>query len=139
MFRATAAVLVATVALGSGTALAVEGRDAILAGYAAQAKTADPGFSNFSAERGAIFYRTKHGGGSPDTPACTTCHGADPKAAGETRAGKAIEPMAVSKNPARFTDSAKVEKWFLRNCKGVLGRECTAQEKGDYITFLSSQ
>jgi len=31
-----------------------------------------------------------------------------------------------------------VAKWFRRNCKTVLGRECTAQEKGDILTYLSS-
>jgi hypothetical protein len=29
-------------------------------------------------------------GGKPDTPACTTCHGKDPRAAGRTPAGKNI-------------------------------------------------
>ena len=55
-----------------------------------------------------------------------------------TRAGKTIEPMAVSASPSRFTDIAKTEKWFGRNCKTVLGRACSAQEKGDFITYLSS-
>jgi hypothetical protein len=49
-----------------------------------------------------------------------------------------IEPMATIANPQRFTDSAKVEKWFGRNCKDVLERVCTAQEKGDYILYLIS-
>jgi hypothetical protein len=57
---------------------------------------------------------------------------------GQTRAGKAIEPMAVSANPKRFTDPAKVTKWFLRNCGTVLGRECTAVEKGNVLTYLSN-
>ena len=47
--------------------------------------------------------------------------------------------MAVSKTADRFTDPEKVAKWFLRNCTTVLGRECTATEKGDVITFLASQ
>ncbi|MCE9633679.1 MAG: DUF1924 domain-containing protein, partial [Methylophilales bacterium] len=47
-----------------------------------------------------------------------------------------IEPMAPIMNPQRFTDQAKVEKWFGRNCKDVLERTCTAQEKGDYIQYL---
>jgi hypothetical protein len=46
--------------------------------------------------------------------------------------------MAVSQNPDRFTDPAKVEKWFRRNCHTVLGRTCTAKEKGEIITYLSS-
>jgi hypothetical protein len=47
--------------------------------------------------------------------------------------------MAVSMTPDRFTDPEKVAKWFSRNCNGVLGRDCTAVEKGDFITYLSSK
>jgi len=51
--------------------------------------------------------------------------------------GKAIKPMAVAANPERFTDPAKVEKWFGRNCKEVIGRACTANEKADFIAYLT--
>jgi hypothetical protein len=47
--------------------------------------------------------------------------------------------MAVSSNPARFTDPAQVEKRFDRDCPNVLGRVCTAEEKGDFITYLKGQ
>ncbi len=47
--------------------------------------------------------------------------------------------MAVSKNPARYTDPDNVEKWFGRNCSDVLGRACTAREKGDFITYMMGQ
>jgi uncharacterized protein DUF1924 len=114
-------------------------RDAILAAFAAAAKQADPAFTGFSAERGHAFWTAAHTGGKPDTPSCTSCHTVDPTAAGQTRAGKQIAPMAVSKTPDRFTDSAKVEKWFGRNCSTVLGRDCTAAEKGDVITYLAGK
>ena len=114
-------------------------RDAILAAFAAAAKQADPAFTGFSAERGHAFWTAAHAGGKPDTPSCTSCHTSDPTAAGQTRAGKQIAPMAVSKTPDRFTDSAKVEKWFGRNCSTVLGRDCTAAEKGDVITYLAGK
>jgi hypothetical protein len=32
-----------------------------------------------------------------------------------------------------------VEKWFTRTCQDVLGRACTAQEKGDFITYMMGQ
>jgi Domain of unknown function (DUF1924) len=133
------AVLCAVLLASAGAARANPARDAILAQLAAEAKQADSSFSGFSAERGGAFWSTPHGGGKPDTPACITCHTHDPRAQGETRAGKTIQPMAVSKTPDRFTDPAKVEKWFTRNCKSVLGRTCTAVEKGDIITYLSGQ
>jgi hypothetical protein len=111
-------------------------RNAILAGLLAQAQKDDPGFGKFSAERGAAFFKATHKGGKEGLASCTSCHGSVPQEKGQTRAGKAIEPMAASKNPARFTNKDDVEKWFTRNCNGVLGRECTAKEKGDFITYM---
>lgn len=122
----------ATAALAATAAAFAGPRDDILAGYAAEA-----GGPNDPARGKALFAGT-HSGGKPDTPSCTSCHTADPRGGGRTRAGKPIEPMAVSANPDRFTDPAKVEKWFRRNCNSVLGRECSAREKGDVIAWLSS-
>ena len=119
------------------TVLAAAGQDAVLAQYKTQAIAADPAFAGFSADRGSALYASSNTGGSPDTPSCSSCHTASPLKTGMTRAGKAIEPMAVSASPSRFTDIVKTEKWFGRNCKTVLGRECSAQEKGDFITYLS--
>lgn len=121
-------------------ALAAAGpRDELLNRYKAEARTADASFSGFSAARGEALYRDRHAGGKPDTPACTSCHANDPRKPGQTPTGKAIDPVAVSVSPDRYTDSAKVEKWFRRNCNEVLGRECTALEKGDWLTWMISQ
>jgi cytochrome c peroxidase len=114
------------------------GQQAVIDHYAAAAKASDPAFKGFSADRGKAFFLAKHSA-NPDTPSCSTCHTTDPKQMGQTRVGKAIDPMAVSVSPQRFTDLDKVELWFRRNCNTVLGRECTAQEKGDYVTFLATQ
>ena len=118
-------------------ALAAGGQDAVLAQYKTQALAADSAFAGFSAKRGKALYMSSNTGGNPDTPSCSSCHTASPSNTGKTRAGKAVDPMAVSLSPNRFTDVAKTEKWFGRNCKTVLGRDCTAQEKGDFITYLS--
>lgn len=118
--------------LGAGVALANPARDALIAGYARAAGT------TLSAQRGKALFTGRHTGGKPETPSCTTCHTSDVRAMGRTRVGKAIEPMAVSLSPERFTDPAKVEKWFGRNCNSVLGRACSAQEKGDVLTWLNS-
>lgn len=114
-------------------------REQLLADYAAAAKAASPGFSGFSAVRGKAFHHQAFVGGKAETPACTSCHGKDPSSTGQTPAGKLIEPMALSASPARYSDPAKVEKWFKRNCRDVLGRECTPQEKGDWLSFMSAQ
>ena len=119
--------------LAAGTALAAGSQDTLLAGYVAAAG------APASAARGEAFFKATHTGGKPDTASCPVCHTADPRSTGRTRAGKPIEPMAVSANPARFTDPAKVEKWFRRNCNSVLGRECTAAEKADVVAWLIGQ
>jgi len=106
----------------------------VLDSYRAPAKQEDPAFKDFSATRGATFYRARTG-----DVACESCHGASPKDHGKhATTGKDILPMAPSANTERFTDAAKVEKWFRRNCNDVLKRACTATEKGDFITYLTS-
>ncbi|HVI50445.1 MAG TPA: DUF1924 domain-containing protein [Candidatus Sulfotelmatobacter sp.] len=115
-------------------------RDALLADYAVQAKQADASFPGFSADRGKLLYTTRHADAKPETSSCSSCHGDDPAKAGQNaKTGKVIEPMAVSANPKRFTSKDDVEKWFGRNCKEVLGHDCSALEKGDYITFLATR
>lgn len=120
-------------------AAAASGIDAQLSRYAAQARAADAGFTGFSVERGAQLHTQRFAGGKPDTPACTSCHGEDPTKAGKTRTGKAIAPMALSVSPDRYADEAKVEKWFGRNCREVMGRECTPLEKGDWLSFMRAR
>jgi len=110
----------------------------LLKQYETQAKQENAAFGGFSAERGASFFKAEHIHSDGKKVSCTTCHTSDPRNQGKTRANKVIEPMATIANPERFTDSAKVEKWFGRNCKDVLERSCTAQEKGDYIQYLMS-
>jgi len=71
---------------------------------------------------------------------CSSCHGADmSKAGAHMKTKKVIEPMSRKVNAERFTDEKKIEKWFKRNCKEAWGRECTVQEKADFLSFLISQ
>jgi hypothetical protein len=44
--------------------------------------------------------------------------------------------LAAAFTAERFTDSAVVDKWFKRNCKDVLPRECTAPEKADVLAGM---
>ncbi|MFO7541368.1 MAG: DUF1924 domain-containing protein [Thiobacillus sp.] len=88
-----------------------------------------------SADRGERLFRGQHDGGK--VAACTSCHTQDPKNSGShERTRKPIEPLAPVANSERFTDLAKVEKWFKRNCNDVLGRECTVGEKADFTAFM---
>lgn len=110
----------------------------LLKQYEVQAKQEHSAFTGFSAEKGATFFKSERLHSDGKNVSCATCHTADPRNQGKTRANKVIEPMAPIVNPKRFTDAAKVEKWFGRNCKDVLERDCTAQEKGDYISYMLS-
>ncbi len=103
--------------------------------YEAEARAAAPAFDGFSSERGQRFFSSTHG----NDWSCSTCHTSKPSGPGKhATTGKRIAPMATAANPQRFTDAAKVEKWFRRNCKDVLGRVCTAREKGDVLAYLMS-
>lgn len=93
------------------------------------------GFAGFSAARGQNLFKQKHA----NDWSCVSCHTDNPALLGNhAKTGKAIEPLAPSANAERFTNPKKVEKWFKRNCNDVLDRACTAQEKGDILTFLLS-
>jgi hypothetical protein len=132
----TTTVFITTLAfIFSGTGIAGPREDQ-LAGYA---KAANAAASGFSADRGKALHTQNFASGKANTPACTSCHGKDTRAAGRTLVGKQIDPMALSVSPSRYTDPVKVEKWFKRNCTEVLGRECSAQEKGDWLSFMFSQ
>jgi mono/diheme cytochrome c family protein len=68
---------------------------------------------------------------------CASCHGASPAQPGKhASTGKTIAAFAPLVNPDRFSDAAKVEKWFRRNCKDVLNRECTPLEKADVVAYV---
>ena len=98
------------------------------------------GAGDFSAAAGeALWNRTFVDAKKGDKRSCTTCHTTDLKQSGKhARTGKVIEPMAPSVNPKRFTEVKKIKKWFVRNCKWTLGRECTAQETGDVLAFVKN-
>ncbi len=96
-------------------------------------KTYEAQSGKASSVRGEQFFNSKHG----KEWSCASCHENPPNH--DTKhivTGKVIKPLAPVANPTRFTDDAKVEKWFKRNCNDVLGRECTAQEKADVLSWL---
>ncbi len=109
----------------------------LLREWESAARVARPDFTGFSAAEGRRIYLAEHAQDGQRV-SCATCHTPDPRQGGRTPAGKLVEPLAPAANPARLTDRADVEKWFKRNCKQVLGRECTAEEKGHFVTYLLS-
>lgn len=99
------------------------------------------GAANFSAATAAAlwtkpFVDAKTG----ETRRCATCHSEDLRRTGKHAVtGKLIEPLAPSANAQRLTDIEKIEKWLGRNCKWVMGRECSPQEKGDFLVMIRSK
>ena len=104
--------------------------------YAAEASAQQAGFTP-AGKHGEALFRQRFSNNAK-MPACTSCHTDSPLNAGQHAiTGKSVKPLAVSANAERFSDSAKVEKWFGRNCKEVVGRACTPAEKADFVTYMS--
>lgn len=104
--------------------------------YAGESVAQQPGFAP-SAKRGEQLFRQSFKQ-NDKMPPCTSCHTERATEAGQhVVTGKPIRALAVSANAERFTDPAKVEKWFGRNCKEVLGRPCAPAEKADFVAFMS--
>lgn len=118
-----------TLCLSCTPALATTPAD-MAARYSAQAGSAA------SATRGQEFFTGKHG----KDWSCASCHTTAPTGEGQHAAtGKRIAPLAPAANAERFSDNAKTEKWFRRNCNDVVGRECTPAEKADVLAWLMGQ
>lgn len=87
-----------------------------------------------------LWHKTFTGKGKFAERSCTSCHGDDLKRAGKhVKTNKIIKPMAPSANPARLSKARDIRKWFKRNCKWTLGRECTATEKANLLVYLRQQ
>ncbi len=129
-------ICIALLFLASANPVFAETPASLVSGYAAEAAKAKPGFTP-SAQRGQAFF-TKEWNVAQKMPNCTVCHGKNLKADGKhVVTDKRIDPLSPAVNKERFTSSKKVEKWFKRNCTEVVGRECTAAEKADFIQFVS--
>lgn len=93
------------------------------------------GITEFSAERGQALWTT-----AVDGRRCSSCHTEDPRAQGRhQKTKKPIAALAPSINAKRLQKAKTIRKWLKRNCKWTFGRECSAQEKGDFLTWLNQQ
>jgi hypothetical protein len=125
----TATLLVPMALIATPTLAASAAVTTLLSDYQQQ------GAGSFSAPAGVALWNLTTEGRS-----CTDCHGNNPTAVGQhQKTLKPIEPLAPSRNAKRLTDVKTIQKWLLRNCKSTLERECTPQEKGDFLTWLSQQ
>jgi hypothetical protein len=131
LYRLVAAVMAAAVTTGAAARTPSDIRQSL----EADARKENAGFAGFSAERGKAFFQSAHG----RDWSCASCHTTNPLVAGShAKTDKEIAPLAPAANAERFTRPRKVEKWFRRNCNDVVGRACTAAEKGDVLVYLMS-
>jgi len=86
--------------------------------YAAEAAGRVPGFEP-NAGLGEHLY-TRRLAVSRRTPSCTSCH-----ADLSLRAGRQIDPV-------------RIERRLARDCRTVIGRECSAGEKADLLAYLTA-
>jgi hypothetical protein len=85
--------------------------------------------------KGDLVFNQKHG----DVWSCASCHNSPPTTTGKhASTAKPIQPLAPAFNTQAFTDTAKIDKWFKRNCRDVMKRECTPTEKLDVLAYLLS-
>lgn len=104
--------------------------------YAAIAKHIDPQFTGLSEENGKAFF-TRELTIKGKQVACASCHTSDPADTGKHLVtGKPIRPLSPVTNAKRFSSLEKVEKNFTKHCHDIIGRDCTALEKGDFIAYL---
>ncbi|MBL4606996.1 MAG: DUF1924 domain-containing protein [Pseudomonadales bacterium] len=105
-----------------------------------QSLYATQGADAYSAKTGGSKWKREVASKNGDNRSCSTCHTADLRQSGKhIKTKKVIQPMAFSVNKDRYTKTKKIEKWLKRNCKWTWGRECTAQEKGDFLEYLLAQ
>ena len=84
-------------------------------------------------DKGQVFFNSTRG----KEWSCSSCHTKQPTGEGlHASTHKPISPLAPAANNKRFTDAAKTEKWFRRNCNDVLNRECSNAEKADVLSWL---
>ena len=106
-----------------------------LAHWTTQARTAEAGFTPSAARGQALFVQSF--ATTPGLASCSACHTNDPTAEGRHAVtGKRIAPLSPRANAERFADAAKSEKWFRRNCKEVMGSECSPAQKADVLSYL---
>lgn len=127
--------LAALLARPSGAHAASPVTSELVREYGSLAKSENHAFQGFSRAEGRRIY-TAEFDRDGQRMSCATCHTQDPRGRGRTPIGKIVEPLSPEANPERFTDRRHVEKWFKRNCNQVMGRECTAEEKGHFLTYL---
>ncbi|MDI1308970.1 MAG: DUF1924 domain-containing protein [Methylotenera sp.] len=108
--------------------------------YHTQAIAENKDFAGPSAEEGKAFFNNKVKTVDGKETACASCHTANPADKGKNIVtGKAIQPLSPAVNTKRFSDFDKVEAKFSQHCFDILGEDCTAAQKANYITYVLTE
>ncbi|MGZ8257961.1 MAG: DUF1924 domain-containing protein [Methylotenera sp.] len=108
--------------------------------YSVIAKSVNPDYAGPSAADGKFFFNRKIKLANGKEMACASCHTSNPADEGKhIVTGKAIRPLSPVVNFKRFADIDKVEEQFTLHCNDIIGSDCTAAEKANYITYLLTE
>lgn len=122
----------------------VTNADVLAKKYTGIATTVNPDFVP-SVTDGKAFYNrkiTQFKGKNADNKdvACASCHTSNPADTGKHIAtGKPIAPLSPAVNKKRFSNLDKVEDKFTEHCNEIIGADCTAGEKANYIVYLLTE
>jgi hypothetical protein len=108
--------------------------------YTNIAKSDNPEFKAPSVTQGQAFFNRKFTMPNGKEVACASCHTPNPADSGKHLVtGKSIPPLSPYVNKHRFTDLDKVEDKFTEHCTDILGADCTAAEKANFVAFVMTQ
>ena len=116
----------------------VETAQKLAAKYETIAKNINPASTGLSVDDGKAFFNRELTIKGKQV-AWASCHTTNLANDGKHMVtSKPIRPLAPAANDKRFTSVDKVEKNFTKHCNDIIGRDCTAQEKGNFIAYLLS-
>lgn len=108
--------------------------------YVKIAKSVNASYAGTSSMDGKMFFNRKIKAPNGKEVACASCHTMNP--ANEGRhivTGKSIAPLSPVVNAKRFNDLDKVEEKFTEHCNDIIGTDCTAAEKANFIAYLLTE
>lgn len=106
-------------------------------GLRTEAKKQNPNFKDFDYARGEKIFTSKQTDKKGNPISCVTCHTSNLSVNGlNPNTNKVIKPLSPITNQERFIDVKEVKKWLRRNFNDVYGREGSALEQGDVVTYI---
>jgi hypothetical protein len=108
--------------------------------YVTIAKTVNASYAGTSTMDGKMFFIRKFKTPDGKEAACASCHTSNPANTGRhIVTGKSIAPLSPVVNAKRFNDLDKVEEKFTEHCNDIMGTDCSAAEKANFIAYLLTE